>query len=454
MKTPKTARLIRVMVASPSEASEERRAIPEIITRWNAVHGDSFGVQLQPVMWETDATPGLEGRPQDMINNSLVCKSDLLIAVFRSRIGSPTGKEISGTVEEVKEFRKASKPILLYFYEGNVSLRSVDAQQLTLLTHFKQEMLQAGLVADYVEISQIRERLPDDLTRVVRDMVSRLSRRKGTTESIDLNQMQAPHSVEKSASDARTQTATGNVLSRERTAMWALVVIGFALIVTMAFWQLLKEFGTEPSYIEVRERFVQSFREPGVVYSYVVWVVFLTIYGSIWCYELVQHHTKPRDEANLVARNYYYTLWVWGVLSMLIQHATLAASSSIALPLPPWLLTVLVALLGVWGMFLVFVGRIYINGYWTNHIYRYPNQEIVQQGIYANVRHPIYGGQILIACSLFLACNNWWLLFLPLMTSFYNFKRAVREEGLLNELTSGQYEEYSRKTPNFMFYPF
>jgi hypothetical protein len=161
-------------------------------------------VRLQPVMWETDAAPGLEGRAQEMINKNLVSKSHLLIAVFRSRIGSPTGKDISGTVEEIREFKKASKPVLLYFYQGDVSLRSVDAKQLSLLTEFKQEMFQAGLVGDYNDISEIREHLAYHLTLVVRDMVGRWSGTEERNEATANEPRRKP--VEPKATGRQTRT--------------------------------------------------------------------------------------------------------------------------------------------------------------------------------------------------------------------------------------------------------
>ena len=171
MTEPTTARIIKVMIASPGEASEERQAIPAALNRWNGVHGDEYGVRLQPVMWETDATPGLEGRPQGMINKQLVSQSHLLIAIFRSRIGSPTEKERSGTVEEIMEFKKAGKHVLLYFYQGEVAIRKLDANQFSQLTEFKKEMFQAGLVGDYSDISQLREHLAYHLTSVVQRLV-------------------------------------------------------------------------------------------------------------------------------------------------------------------------------------------------------------------------------------------------------------------------------------------
>jgi hypothetical protein len=168
---PRAAKIVSAMIASPGDTGGERQAIKDALIRWNAAHGEDFGVQLNPVMWETHATPGLEGRPQGMINDQLIPISDFLIAVFHARIGSPTGIEISGTVEEIKEFRLAGKYVLLYFFQGDVSLRELDAAQLVLLNKFKDEMYHEGLVGEYSHISELREHLAYHLTSVVRKLV-------------------------------------------------------------------------------------------------------------------------------------------------------------------------------------------------------------------------------------------------------------------------------------------
>lgn len=82
--SPTSAIILRVMIASPGDTAEERQAIKDALIRWNGIYGDVFGVRLEPVMWELHATPGLEGRPQGMINKELVSTSAFLIAVFRA----------------------------------------------------------------------------------------------------------------------------------------------------------------------------------------------------------------------------------------------------------------------------------------------------------------------------------------------------------------------------------
>ena len=159
-------RRIGVMIGSPSDASEERQAITDVILRWNAVNRDR-GIFVDPVKWETHATPGLQGRPQGMINAELVPISDILVAVFRSRAGSPTGKELSGTIEEIREFMRLGKYVVLYFYEGEVAIGKVDPDQLKTINEFRKEIQLHGLTASYKNINELREHIICHLTSIV-----------------------------------------------------------------------------------------------------------------------------------------------------------------------------------------------------------------------------------------------------------------------------------------------
>jgi hypothetical protein len=123
---------------------------------------------LDPVKWETHATPGLKGRPQGMINEELIPLSDFLIAVFRVRAGSPTGEDISGTIEEIREFMKQGKDAIVYFYEGDVPLSGIDPDQLANLIAFKREIQQHGITASYRTIDELRLHVLTHLTAIVR----------------------------------------------------------------------------------------------------------------------------------------------------------------------------------------------------------------------------------------------------------------------------------------------
>jgi hypothetical protein len=165
-------RRIGVMIGSPGDATDERQAITDAVARWNATHSGEKKIILEAVKWETHATPGLRGRPQGMINEELIPLSDCLIAVFRSRAGSPTGKDISGTMEEVREFMRQGKYVALYFYAGPVAVGSIDPDQLKAVNAFKKEIQQHGLTDNYGTVDELSAKLSHHLSGFVREILS------------------------------------------------------------------------------------------------------------------------------------------------------------------------------------------------------------------------------------------------------------------------------------------
>lgn len=150
---------VGVMIGSPGDAAEERQAITEAILQWNAVYGRGQKVLLEPVKWETHATPGLLGRPQGMINQELIPQSDCLVAVFHARAGSHTGVEVSGTIEEVKQFLSTGKHVAVYFYTGPVLIGKVDEEQLKTLRNFQKEVRKEGLTGEYSSVEELKTQL-------------------------------------------------------------------------------------------------------------------------------------------------------------------------------------------------------------------------------------------------------------------------------------------------------
>lgn len=133
--------IFRALVASPSDCMHERKLIPEVISEWNAVHSYSTAAVIEPVLWETHSRPDLAGRPQAIINKQLVANCDLVIGAFWTRLGTPTGESVSGTAEEIEQFRAAGKPVLLYFSSAPVVPEGLDATQYAALTEYRRSGL-------------------------------------------------------------------------------------------------------------------------------------------------------------------------------------------------------------------------------------------------------------------------------------------------------------------------
>lgn len=121
--------VVPVMIASPGDVSDERNIIREVIHDWNDVNAAMSRTMLAPVGWETHSSPELGARPQELINSRLLRECDLLIGVFWTRLGTPTGKAESGTVEEIREHINAGKPAMIYFSSKPVAPQSIDVAQ-------------------------------------------------------------------------------------------------------------------------------------------------------------------------------------------------------------------------------------------------------------------------------------------------------------------------------------
>ena len=157
----------RILVASPPEVIEEREVISQVIHAWNAANSFYRRAYLEAVLWETHSTPEIGDSPQGVLNRHLVDTCDILIAFFWTRLGIPTGKSESSTVEEIEEFRKAEKPVLLYFSSVPVVLENADGGQYRKLLDFKEDCQREGLVSSYGSINELREQLPRHITSTI-----------------------------------------------------------------------------------------------------------------------------------------------------------------------------------------------------------------------------------------------------------------------------------------------
>lgn len=119
------ATVFTLMISCPSDAEDEQKVLREHINRWNDVHSERTAVVLLPSFYKTHVPAILAGpedeRPQAVINEYMITSSDWLIAVFKDKIGTPTGRAESGTLEEIELFRRDNiqKPVSVYFFASS-----------------------------------------------------------------------------------------------------------------------------------------------------------------------------------------------------------------------------------------------------------------------------------------------------------------------------------------------
>jgi hypothetical protein len=161
------ARVVQVMIASPSDVATERGVVRTVINEWNDLNSERSAIVLLPVGWETHAVPQMGERAQKIINRDVLRRCDVLVAIFWTRIGSPTGDHPSGTVEEVREHIAAGKLAMVYFSSAPVRLDSVDEDQYGRLREFRKECEENGLIETFESPTKLRDKLFRQLSRIV-----------------------------------------------------------------------------------------------------------------------------------------------------------------------------------------------------------------------------------------------------------------------------------------------
>jgi protein-S-isoprenylcysteine O-methyltransferase Ste14 len=99
------------------------------------------------------------------------------------------------------------------------------------------------------------------------------------------------------------------------------------------------------------------------------------------------------------------------------------------------------------GLLTAIFGRLNLGKSWSD-IESPHAAEVVSNGVYAYIRHPIYSGDLIMLTGLELALNSWLVLGVLLLIPVV-FLRAVKEEKILAERLTG-YDAYVQRTKRFI----
>lgn len=148
------ARVLSVFIASPGDTMAGRDQVEETITAWNRVSARSRGVVLLPLRWEHNAVPELDGDGQAMINKQLVRHADVVIALFHTRLGSPTDRAESGTAEEIEEAQKQGTPVHVYFSREPIP-HDADTDELDRVRRYESSLRAEGLLGEFSSLEDL-----------------------------------------------------------------------------------------------------------------------------------------------------------------------------------------------------------------------------------------------------------------------------------------------------------
>lgn len=158
------------MIGAPSDIKDEIRIAKDVIQKWNSINSECRRQVLLPLHWSDNTYPVAEGHPQKSIDKMVVEKSDLLICIFCSRLGSPTDTHISGSIEEIDEHLKAGKSVMIFF-RNNARLPSnpSDMSQMQKLLDYKNSIQKSVLWWEYDNEKDFEKVLREKLELYIND---------------------------------------------------------------------------------------------------------------------------------------------------------------------------------------------------------------------------------------------------------------------------------------------
>lgn len=158
------------MIGSPSDIKDEIQISKDVINRWNTINSEKNKCVLLPLHWSDNAYPVAGQHPQKSIDKILVEKSDLLICIFGSRLGSPTDTHKSGSIEEIEEHIKAGKDVMIFFKgKGKTPNTNQEIQQMQKLLDYKNSIKDKVLLYDYGDENNFESVIREKLELYVND---------------------------------------------------------------------------------------------------------------------------------------------------------------------------------------------------------------------------------------------------------------------------------------------
>ena len=151
------------MISGPGDTSSEVQIVREEIAAWNSKHSVTQGVVFIPKHFSTNTVPiyrrGSDG--QAVINEQVTNDSDIVVALFKHRLGTPTPRNSkSGTVEEA-DIKEADGTVHVYFWGGDVPQEVARGDEWKRLEAFRDEFHanERGLYASYESHDDLREQV-------------------------------------------------------------------------------------------------------------------------------------------------------------------------------------------------------------------------------------------------------------------------------------------------------
>ena len=161
-----------IFVASPSDVTEERDALERVVADVNRLLSAQFEARFELIRWERDVSPAYGKDPQALVNEQTPRDYDIFIGVWWNRIGTPTARARSGTLEEFHEAKNRhdadpeSVTLMLYFKTvPPTDMSDFDPDQYKAVQEFKAEVRGQAIYGEFPTATMFESSVREHLIR-------------------------------------------------------------------------------------------------------------------------------------------------------------------------------------------------------------------------------------------------------------------------------------------------
>lgn len=153
-----------ILISCPSDIAKDKYIVDEAVKKINEENASFNNIQFDVKYWNENVLYSY-GTPQQIINKNIVYESDIVIALFGTKLGTPTDKYESGTIEEIEIMIKNEKQVFVCFSEKDIMLTSdADEEYLKNIIKVKQfKKTYNGLYITYKNGNQLKENIENQL---------------------------------------------------------------------------------------------------------------------------------------------------------------------------------------------------------------------------------------------------------------------------------------------------
>lgn len=277
------ALVLHLLISAPGDVPPaDLTALRKTISQWNLNFGRSVGLTVLPVSWTEHAVAEFGERPQAILNHQIVEESDLAVALFYDRLGTPTGEAESGTAEEIKVLVEAGKSVAVLANSGpRPPLRGPALDERQRLDEHLDGLRKSALVFDYAHEGDLVGHLNNFLSRATAQF----------QQSVETSKNEEPEGVDPSEgvwprAEVHESVRTDNKGHLKTERKWSLVLhnaskgpasdvdFTFEDLPNNAFFRVIRQdgpLGTIPPNQEARFPLVLAMGSPDAVECVVTW---------------------------------------------------------------------------------------------------------------------------------------------------------------------------------------